>query len=275
VNYDIIGDVHGHHDELVALLKALGYRETMRAWRHPERTAIFVGDLIDRGPRQVATLKLVRSMTDSGAAMAIMGNHEFNAIAWATRDPEKPAECLRRHHRPGNRRQHLAFLGEVEGTALHAEIIEWFKTLPLWLDLGSIRVVHACWSDAHVSTLRAHLGDEATLTDELILYSNRKGHWAFAAVEVLCKGLEVDLPPSKAYTDQDGKRRTKARARWWETAPNAGTPVFFGHYRLATRPAPLAMNLACVDYTAGEGGHLVAYRWEGETELRDTHFLWV
>jgi hypothetical protein len=305
VSYDIIGDVHGEHDKLVALLRTLGYRETMRAWRHPDRTAVFVGDLIDRGPKQVETLRLVRGMVDTGAALAIMGNHEFNAIAWATRDPEHPTEHLRRHSRPGNRRQHQAFLAEVGGKPLHAEIVEWFKTLPLWLDLGGLRVVHACWNDDYVARLRPHLAKGTTLTDEMIVRANRKGHWVFEAVEAVCKGLEVPLPQGMSFTDKDGKTRTKARIRWWEQEPRtfrkvslapqavlkqipdvpmpadprvkayAGPPVFFGHYCLTSRPAPLAAKIACVDYSAGDGGALVAYRWEGEAELRATHFLWV
>jgi len=305
LNYDIIGDVHGQHDKLVALLKTLGYRETMRAWRHPDRTAIFVGDLIDRGPKQVDTLKLVRGMVDTGAAMAILGNHEFNAIAWATRDPEHPGEYLRRHGRSGNRRQHQAFLAEVGGKPLHAEIVQWFKTLPLWLDLGGIRVVHACWNEEHMARLRPHLAQGGLLTDELIVRANRKGHWAFEAVETLCKGLEVSLPQGLSFTDRDGKTRTKARIRWWEQEPRtfrkvalapqavlkqipdvrmpadprvkaySGPPVFFGHYCLTSRPGPLAPGLACVDYSAGDGGELVAYRWDGEEALRATHFLWV
>jgi len=305
MNYDVFGDVHGHHDKLVALLRTLGYRETMRAWRHPDRTAVFVGDLIDRGPKQVETLKLVRGMVDTGAAHAIMGNHEFNAIAWATRDPEHPTESLRRHGRPGNRRQHHAFLAEVAGKPLHAEIIQWFKTLPLWLDLGGIRVVHACWSEDCMNVLRPHLGPGGTLTDELIVSSNRKGHWVFEAVETLCKGIEVSLPHGLSFTDKDGKTRTKARIRWWEQEPRSfrkvalapqpvlkqipdvgmpadrrvkaysGPPVFFGHYCLTSRPAPLAPRIACVDYSAGDGGALVAYRWGGEPELRATHFIWL
>jgi hypothetical protein len=305
VSYDVIGDIHGQHDRLVALLKTLGYRETMRAWRHPDRTAVFVGDFIDRGPKQVETLKLVRGMVDTGAAMAVMGNHEFNAIAWATRDPDQPTRYLRSHDRPGNRRQHQAFLAEVAGTPLHAEIIAWFKTLPLWLDLGGIRVVHACWNDEYMARLRPHLGQGATLTDELVVWSSRKGHWAFEAVEALCKGLEVSLPQGISFTDKDGKTRNKARIRWWEQEPRtfrrvalapqavlkqipdvrlpadprvkaySGPPVFFGHYCLTSRPGPLAAGIACVDYSAGDGGELVAYRWEGETALRGTHFLWV
>jgi hypothetical protein len=304
VNYDIIGDIHGHHDKLVALLKTLGYRETMRAWRHPDRTAIFIGDLIDVGPKQVETVKLVRGMVDTGAAMAIMGHHELDAIAWATRDPESPGEQLCRHGRPGNRNQHKAFLDAVAGQPIHDEIVGWFKTLPLWLDLGVIRVVHACWSDGHIGALRPHLGKGMTLTDELIVWANRKGHWAYKAVEVLCKGPEVRLPPGLSFEDKDGNRRDSVRVRWWEETPitlkraafappevleqipdelmetdrpigvYSGPPVFFGHYWLTRRPAPMTPKVACVDYSAGDGGHLVAYRWEGEPELRATHFIW-
>ena len=143
MNYDIIGDVHGQFEKLVALLRRLGYREMRGVWRHTDRTAVFVGDLIDRGPRQVATVELIRKMVDAGTAHCILGNHEVNAIAWATPDPGTPGEYLRRHGREDNRKQHAEFLAEVEGTPLHAELISWFKTLPLWLDLGLIRVIHA------------------------------------------------------------------------------------------------------------------------------------
>ena len=305
MNYDVIGDVHGQYDKLVALLRTLGYRETMRAWRHPDRAAIFVGDFIDRGPKQVETLKLVRGMVDTGAAMAVMGNHEFNAIAWATRDPEQPTKYLRSHDRPGNRKQHQAFLAEVAGKPLHAEIIAWFKTLPLWLDLGGIRVVHACWNDEHMNQLRPHLDEAETLTDELIVSSSREGHWSFKAVEALCKGLEVSLPHGVSFADRQGKARDRIRVRWWDQGPRtyrkaalaparvlkqlpevampadprvkaySGPPVFCGHYGLTSRPGPLAPRIACVDYNAADDGALVAYRWGGETELRPTHFVWL
>ena len=140
--FDIIGDVHGQAGKLLGLMELLGYRRTDGVWSHPERKAIFVGDLIDRGPRQLETIGIVRPMVESDSALCVLGNHEFNAIAWATPHPEEPAEHLRSRKRPNNRLQHRAFLAEVEGTPLHDDLIGWFKTLPLWLDLGAIRVVH-------------------------------------------------------------------------------------------------------------------------------------
>src|SRR5664279_6567909 len=111
--YDIIGDIHGHSEKLTHLLHKLGYRHHLGAWRHPDRSAIFVGDFIDRGPGQLETIGIVRGMLDAGTAQAVMGNHEFNAIAWHTPDPELEGEYLRRRGIK-NRNQHEAFLAKVE-----------------------------------------------------------------------------------------------------------------------------------------------------------------
>lgn len=63
--YDIIGDIHGHADPLRALLEKLGYDETDGAYRHPERTVIFMGDFVDRGPKIRETLQIVKAMMNA------------------------------------------------------------------------------------------------------------------------------------------------------------------------------------------------------------------
>jgi protein phosphatase len=79
--FDIVGDVHGCHDELVALLGALGYLPEGGGFRHPEgRRAIFVGDLVDRGPASPAVLRTAMSMVASGAALCVPGNHEVKLL---------------------------------------------------------------------------------------------------------------------------------------------------------------------------------------------------
>jgi polynucleotide kinase-phosphatase len=77
--FDIIGDVHGCCDELEALLQQLGYaQDDAGSWAHPAgRKAIFVGDLVDRGPRIVDTLKTVMAMSRSGSALCVPGNHDI------------------------------------------------------------------------------------------------------------------------------------------------------------------------------------------------------
>ena len=88
--FDIIGDVHGCFDELVTLLERLGYMLETRAdaaggtgfsVTHPQgRKAVFVGDLVDRGPGVAKVLELVMSMTAAGAALCVAGNHESKLV---------------------------------------------------------------------------------------------------------------------------------------------------------------------------------------------------
>lgn len=77
--FDIIGDVHGCHSELVDLLGLLGWTVDGAGLdaSHPQgRQAVFLGDLVDRGPASPAVLRLVMNMVRSGAAMCVPGNHE-------------------------------------------------------------------------------------------------------------------------------------------------------------------------------------------------------
>ncbi|MEV8506864.1 polynucleotide kinase-phosphatase [Actinoplanes sp. NPDC051475] len=75
--FDIIGDVHGCRAELDALLTTLGYAVTRDNAVHPEgRTAVFVGDLVDRGPDSPGVLRLVMDMVKNGTAICVPGNHE-------------------------------------------------------------------------------------------------------------------------------------------------------------------------------------------------------
>jgi len=316
--YDIIGDLHGHFDELTALLTKLGYHESQGAWRHSDRKAIFVGDFIDRGPKQLETVMTVRRMVDSGSAQAIMGNHELNAIAWFLPDTDSPGEYLRPHFSEKwgdkNRKQHKAFLAVVEDNpALHMEIIDWFLTLPLWLDLPELRVAHACWHPVWMDWLKPRLTDHNCLGRDLMpaavkepLDEDEKDTpepTLFKAVEVLTKGIELVLPKPHSFVDKDGHQRTRVRARWWDCeartyrqaamldeptcralpddpvpehkrAPYTDTvPLFVGHYWETGTPAPFATNVACVDYSVAKGGKLVAYRWEGESVLNKAGFV--
>ena len=75
--FDIIGDVHGCHAELLALLDKLGYDTGASPIAHPNgRRAVFVGDLVDRGPGVAEVLDTVMSMVQAGSALCIQGNHE-------------------------------------------------------------------------------------------------------------------------------------------------------------------------------------------------------
>ncbi len=318
MGYDIVGDIHGHADKLEALLEKLGYVQSSGGFRHPRRKAIFVGDFIDRGPRQLDTVAIVRPMVESGSALAVMGNHELNAIAWHTPDDSRPGEYLRPRFDPvdgpKNRDQHKEFLAEVgEDSDRHRDIVDWFLTLPLWLDLEGLRVVHACWHTRFMDWLSPWLREGRYLTRELLpaatlepqdkAEKDNEEPSVFKAVEALTKGLEVPLPDGITFKDKGGVTRDRARIRWWdrdsttyrssallpastrETLPDdpipaharsrhpTDKPLFFGHYWMKGSPAAVAPCAACVDYSAGLGGPLVAYRWDGERVLEPGKFV--
>jgi len=219
--YDIIGDVHGCATQLEELLDTLGYRRTggSAAFRHPHRQAIFVGDLIDRGPEQLRTLEIARAMVDAGSARIVLGNHEFNALAYHTEWPPGSGRFLRpRSER--NTRQHAAFLEQVTGPD-RQRYLQWFTTIPLWLDLGGLRVVHACWHEESITTVRTHCGTSAPFGRvEHLVAAATAGHRLHGAIETLLKGPEIALTEygGRPYHDKDGNVRTSARLRWWDGA---------------------------------------------------------
>ena len=301
-SYDIIGDIHGEAEALTRLLEALGYTQIEGVYSHPERQVIFLGDFIDRGPGQREVLSIVRPMVDNGTALAVMGNHEFNAIAYAT--PNR--DSFLRIHTDKNRRQHKAFLDAFEhDEASYQEAIGWFKTLPLWLDLPDLRIVHACWDQGFIERLITEY-EGARLRDSLLVRSSTRGTWEYDVIETLLKGKEIDLPHGHRFHDKDGVERRAIRVRWWQAAstyrdayigpplaeshipddPIEGDhlieyapdekPVFIGHYWLTGTPSPLAKNIACVDYSVAKpGGVLAAYRFDGEFELSEQKFVTV
>ncbi len=77
--FDIIGDVHGCFDELIELIRKLGYAEQPGgAWKHPEgRKLVFLGDLVDRGPKIPDVVRLVLESVNAGTALCVPGNHDM------------------------------------------------------------------------------------------------------------------------------------------------------------------------------------------------------
>ncbi|NJP80562.1 polynucleotide kinase-phosphatase, partial [Streptomyces sp. AA8] len=89
--FDIIGDIHGCSSELETLLGELGYADGV----HPEgRTAVFVGDLVDRGPDSPGVLRRVMGMVASGNALCVPGNHENKLGRWLKGKKVQPTHGL-------------------------------------------------------------------------------------------------------------------------------------------------------------------------------------
>ena len=144
--------------------------------------------------------------------------------------------------------------------------------------------------------LQALMGRGNTVTEELMLFASRPDHWAYEAIEVVCKGPEIRLPDGIAFQDKEGKVRRNVRVRWWlpdavtfreagivppgnqKLIPDlplpaewkghrySGPPVLFGHYRFTGTPTVISPQFACLDYSVAKGGPLVAYRFDGEND---------
>ena len=297
MGFDIIGDIHGFADELEALLAALGYQESNGAYRHDHgRRAVFLGDYIDRGPQVRRVLRIVRSMVEEGSALAILGNHEVNALRYHSLDAQG---IPLRPHTPKYQAQHQATLDQVAlSNPLEWEnYLDWFARLSLWMDLGGLRVVHAAWDEVAMVRLRG-IGP---LADGTLERFSRKGTDDHAAISRLINGVEANLLGDR-QVPVNGAPRREVRVRWWERtshgnarsaiypndplipplplvptepcgyAPDA-PPAFFGHYATTRQQAIVAPNLACLDLGIGKGGSLAAYRWDGESRLTENKLV--
>ena len=149
--FDVVGDVHGCTDELCTLLERLGYApdagaapaswdagfaEPMPPWRHPEgRRVVFVGDLVDRGPRIADALRLSMAMRAAGTAFAVVGNHD-----------DKLLRLLRGHavHVAHGLERTLAEL-DAAPAGFRGAVHDFLGALPthLVLDGGALVVAHA------------------------------------------------------------------------------------------------------------------------------------
>ena len=311
-HYDIIGDIHGYADKLHDLLEKMGYRKTDGVFGHSSRKVIFVGDFIDRGPQQKDVLNTAMSMVNNHKALAVMGNHELNALAYHTLDPNTSKDEPERHLRwrtKKSTKQHQAFINAYGTDPKNPElsqVLDFFYSLPLWLELDGLRIVHACWHAESITYLASLLNENNTLTKELLVAGIPPGSPEHDAIELILKGPETRLPDGGHHTDKDGTQRSRVRLAWWMppstswsavtrppniiTGPYGDTrvpaetglgyslespPVLFGHYWLSGQPAPLGPNVACLDYSVAKGEKLCAYRWSGESVLSENNFVYV
>lgn len=300
--YDIIGDVHGYADQLKNLLKKMDYQLVDGVYIHTTRKAIFVGDLINRGPKIRETLNLVRKMVESGSAYAIIGNHEMYAILYYLRDIEG------KYYKKRIPKYQLQINQTLEEFAPYKEEfkshLKWLRTLPMFLDLGDIRVIHACWNDENVQMLRDTI-TEPKLTKTLLREIALNGTKFSESFWQSCKGIDFQLPKNLLVFDDDGRPHRSFRMKWWEDPigktfkdisaegrfelpaytipkeilqyrtpyPEDAPIVFFGHYSLVEGFGILKENVCCVDSGVSRTGRLLAYRWNGEKKLDQLNFV--
>lgn len=254
-------------------------------------------------------MQIVHDMVTAGSAQVIMGNHEYNVIGYTT---PAPAELQREFLRPHTPRTHRQIKETLDQFENHPNdwraCLDWFKQLPLFLDLPSFRVVHACWDGDMIDQFKS-ISPNHRLDDQLLLESYTIGTFACRCLNRLLCGIDFKLPNDQVIHSKDGVKRRVFRVSYWEDKPKfygdiafqpdplpaelSKTPIseahqrrlvgyhedekplFFGHYWRSGEPERLKSNIACLDYSAVKDGKLVAYRMDGETEIDNKKFVWV
>ena len=292
--FDIIGDVHGCASALVQLLEKLGYQPVNGVYQSigkSVRQVVFLGDIIDRGPDILRCLEIVRAMVEAGHAYMVIGNHEFNALAYYT--PVEQGYLRARNER--SNKQLKATLDAFNGDqSLLNDYLAWFCQLPLFLEFEDFRIAHACWDQTRIHSYYHHFGTHC-LTPAAILDCEDHTSIASQAIERVTRGLSLRLPDDMSIVGRDGFKRSSFRVCFWakqyhcyedivfqpDPLPEAirnrpldsaekgrlihyssdEKPLFVGHYWLRGEPTLVAPNVACLDYSAVNGGKLVAYRF--------------
>ncbi len=305
--YDVIGDVHGCYHALCRLLTKLGYSPDSGVWSHPNRQAVFVGDILDRGPNIRESYWLVRKMVDAGNARLVLGNHEVAAVALNTRLKSERHLSYALPMSQKYKRQIAETTAQFERyPAEWYSAIAWFAKQPLFIDEPHFRVVHACWDqsaiDMYVQRYKRDL--LAMIADSFDPVSPAR-----VSLDRLTRGTDMRLPEGHTITSEEGYVRSFFRTKFWVS--NANTygevvfqpdplpdnvasapisednrarltyyapqekPLFVGHYWLRGKPSLLAKNIVCVDYSAVKQGSMAAYRYDEGAELSVDNFVYV
>lgn len=313
---DFIGDVHGHVECLSRLLLKMGYMEGEDGFFHPEgRQVVFLGDYIDRGPDSKGVYRLVRSMVEAKNAVALLGNHELNALAFWTRrrEPCNFGDSYYREHTFNKVMIHAETVTSFHtanggrGQAEFKEMLQFLRTLPLYLETSTFRAMHAC-ADLECIEILKKAGVQ-NLSDDDVLHRTLD-EWGdlFFPVDMLLKGPEMELPAGISFRDSENVLRYKTRISWWENPLSASLeelslqpgiqlpeapvpehvrkrsfygpserPVFFGHYWLEGSPFLFRDNVCCLDFSVASRfrrGKLAAYRFDGEQKLSASKILY-
>ncbi len=220
--FDVVGDVHGCYDELCLLLRKLEYApDTNNIWRHPAgRRVVFVGDLVDRGPKVVEAATLVMDAVEAGAALCVPGNHDDKlkralegrkvTVAHGLQESLDQIASLPDTERETFTRRFMSF---VDGLVSH-----------LWLDGGRLAVAHA-------GVKADMIGRASGVIREFCLYGDTTG-------EVHANGFPV--------------------RRDWAADYRGESFVVYGHTPVST--IQIVNNTANIDTGAVFGGSLSALR---------------
>jgi hypothetical protein len=290
-NYDFVSDVHGRLDLLESLLIKAGYiKDDEGIFYHPKgRIAFFLGDIIDKGNQVYETFFLVKRMVEKGYAKIVLGNHELNFIAIHTKDNNGNYLRERKKSKLKQIEKSLDLLNNKD------EVFSFIYSIPLFYEDDNIRVIHACWDEKSLNCVKKFLDQDYCLSNVEKYKDIFKNKQSFNALEVILKGIEIDIKP-QYYLDKNGEKRYTCRLNWWEknkiieTVPNnfqlsqssinmnqmfynSDKLVFFGHYTKGGKPYIQSKKALCLDFC--KNGYLTMYCYSGEDEIIENNIIYV
>jgi hypothetical protein len=244
-------------------------------------------------------------MVDNGNGLAILGNHELNALILNLKDkngvpviqsPRKGLLSVFKSHREFS-------LKEEEWQ----DYLTWMRNLPLFLELDNLRIVHACWSNEAINFLKENL-TSGKLKRKVVKNLYKKPNDQISKyIWLITKGVYFTLPYDLRIRNNRGISPQSFRTRWWED-PRTKTfkqvsfeskyempdytipeqilpeyyiydsnepPLFFGHYCRQNGPFIIQPNICCIDSCVANHKILTAYRWDGESVLTEDKIVQV
>jgi bis(5'-nucleosyl)-tetraphosphatase (symmetrical) len=249
-----IGDVQGCFDELEQLLRKISFGRNDRLW--------FVGDLVNRGPKSLEVLRLVRGL--GRRAVTVLGNHDLHLIA--------QSEGIERARKDDTFRDVLAAPNA-------GELVAWLRRQPMMHAEGSYAMVHAGVLPQWTLERALSLGKEveralqARNYREFLehMYGNKPDRWNDKLTGWDRLRVIVNAMTRMRFCDRNGKmdlqgkgtEPAKGYLRWYQTRPKEARTLVFGHWSqlgLVREPAVVGLDSGCV-----WGGALSAFGLEDRT----------
>ncbi|MDD2768897.1 MAG: symmetrical bis(5'-nucleosyl)-tetraphosphatase [Methylococcus sp.] len=253
-----IGDVQGCYAELRCLLELIRFDSA-------SDRLLFTGDLVNRGPQSLETLRYIRSLGD--AAVTVLGNHDLHLLAVA---------C------GVSRVKHKDTFGDVLAAPDRDELLAWLRTRPLLYQEGEYCLVHAgippCW-DAETAAVRAKEAEERLGEDSIAdfchqMYGDKPDVWSDTLAGWDRIRFITNAFTRMRYCNGSGRLDLKQKGKpakpvgalrpWFEVEGRKppGATILFGHW--STLGYFAGKDCYCLDTGCLWGGELTALRLDGE-----------
>jgi len=255
-----IGDVQGCHDELLVLLDRIRFDPaTDQLW--------FVGDLVNRGPRSLETLRTIRDLGNS--AVSVLGNHDLHLLA--------VAEGI-------SRTKHRDTFGDILAAPDRDELLHWLRQRPLLHHGGEFYLIHAGlppqWDMDQANRLAQEAETALRSPDyrEMLwhMYGNEPNRWDDHLGDWERLRFITNSFTRLRYCTADGRMEFKQKGQpgtqpaglmpWFEVPGrrSAGARILFGHW--STLGFHVSQSAYCLDTGCLWGGELTALRIDGDLE---------